>query len=158
MSCCASSSPVTVPPWPLISNECGQSWPQCTSLARVYRRLLSVGSSAACSETVTRMGARHPITSQTPTGDRRLTPAGARRVLRQLRDKLAVHSLTSPHVLRHTAATALLEATGGDVRLVQEVLGHANVNTVQVYTKIVDARKEETYERYGKFLRTRLNA
>ena len=39
MSCCASSSPVTVPPWPLISNECGQSWPQCTSLARVYRRL-----------------------------------------------------------------------------------------------------------------------
>jgi len=88
--------------------------------------------------------------------DRRLTPPGARHVLRELRRNLGIRSLTSPHVLRHTAATALLEVAGGDVRLVQEVLGHANLNTLQVYTKIIDARKEAAYERYAEFLRTSL--
>jgi integrase/recombinase XerD len=50
------------------------------------------------------------------------------------------------------AATTLLEVTGGDVRLVQEVLGHANLNTLQGYTKIVDSRKQEAYRRYQEFL------
>ena len=53
---------------------------------------------------------------------------------------------------RHTAATTLLEVTGGDVRLVQEVLGHANLNTLQGYTKIVDSRKQEAYRLYQQFL------
>ena len=39
------------------------------------------------------------------------------------------------------------------MRLAQEVLGHANLNTLQVYTKIVDAPKEAAYKRYGAFLR-----
>ena len=42
--------------------------------------------------------------------------------------------------------------TGGDVRLVQEVLGHANLNTLQGYTKIVDSRKQEAYRLYQQFL------
>jgi site-specific recombinase XerD len=42
--------------------------------------------------------------------------------------------------------------TGGDVRLVQEVLGHANLNTLQGYTKIIDARKQEAYQAYQRFL------
>ena len=50
------------------------------------------------------------------------------------------------------AATTLLEVTGGDVRLVQEVLGHANLNTLQGYTKIVDSRKVDAYRRYQDFL------
>jgi len=61
-------------------------------------------------------------------------------------------SFKSPHVARHTAATTLLEVTGGDVRLVQEVLGHANLNTLQGYTKIVDSRKQEAYRLYQEFL------
>src|SRR5207248_3630643 len=61
-------------------------------------------------------------------------------------------SFKSPHVARHTAATTLLEVTGGDVRLVQEVLGHANLNTLQGYTKIVDSRKQEAYRLYQAFL------
>ena len=48
--------------------------------------------------------------------------------------------------------TTLLEVTGGDVRLVQEVLGHANLNTLQGYTKIVDSRKQEAYRLYQRFL------
>jgi site-specific recombinase XerD len=73
-------------------------------------------------------------------------------VVRRLRRELGAWSFRSPHVARHTAATSLLEVTGGDVRLVQEVLGHANLNTLQGYTKIVDARKQEAYRRYQDYL------
>ena len=83
---------------------------------------------------------------------RRLTAAGARHIVRRLRSRLGAWSFKSPHVARHTAATTLLEVTGGDVRLVQEVLGHANLNTLQGYTKIVDSRKQAAYKRYQEFL------
>jgi site-specific recombinase XerD len=86
---------------------------------------------------------------------RRLTAAGARHVVRRIRRQLGAWSFKSPHVARHTAATTLLEVTGGDVRLVQELLGHANLNTLQGYTKIVDARKQEAYKRYQEFLDSR---
>ncbi|TMC96755.1 MAG: hypothetical protein E6J05_13515 [Chloroflexi bacterium] len=83
---------------------------------------------------------------------RRLTGAGSRFIVRRLRKELGAWSFKSPHVARHTTATTLLEVTGGDVRLVQEVLGHANLNTLQGYTKIVDSRKQEAYRRYQEFL------
>jgi len=72
--------------------------------------------------------------------------------VKRLRRELGAWSFKSPHVARHTTATTLLEVTGGDVRLVQEVLGHANLNTLQGYTKIVDSRKQEAYRRYQEFL------
>jgi integrase/recombinase XerD len=84
--------------------------------------------------------------------ERRLTPAGARYIVKQIRRQVGAWSFKSPHVARHTAATTLLEVTGGDVRLVQEVLGHANLNTLQGYTKIVDSRKQEAYRLYQAFL------
>ena len=84
--------------------------------------------------------------------DRRLTAAGARHVVKRLRRELGAWSFKSPHVARHTAATSLLEVTGGDVRLVQEVLGHANLNTLQGYTKIVDSRKQDAYRKYQDYL------
>jgi len=84
--------------------------------------------------------------------NRRLTTAGARFIVKKLRRELGAWSFKSPHVARHTAATTLLEVTGGDVRLVQEVLGHANLNTLQGYTKIVDSRKQEAYRLYQQFL------
>jgi site-specific recombinase XerD len=85
-------------------------------------------------------------------GLRRLTGAGARHIVSRIRKRLGAWSFKSPHVARHTTATTLLEVTGGDVRLVQEVLGHANLNTLQGYTKIVDARKQDAYKRYQDFL------
>src|SRR5262245_6419893 len=87
-----------------------------------------------------------------PGDERRLTAGGARHVVRRIRRELGAWSFRSPHVARHTAATSLLEVTGGDVRLVQEVLGHANLNTLQGYTKIVDERKREAYRRYQDYL------
>jgi site-specific recombinase XerD len=84
--------------------------------------------------------------------NRRLTAAGARYIVKQIRRQVGAWSFKSPHVARHTAATTLLEVTGGDVRLVQEVLGHANLNTLQGYTKIVDSRKQEAYRLYQEFL------
>ena len=91
----------------------------------------------------------------------RLTPDGARRALAALRRRLGadpalfdlVADFRSPHTARHTAATTLLEATDGDVRLVQEVLGHATLETLRVYTEITDRRKRAAYERLGEYLR-----
>ena len=91
----------------------------------------------------------------------RLTTDGARRALTALRRRLGqdpglfdvVADLRSPHTARHTAATTLLEATDGDVRLVQEVLGHATLETLRVYTEITDRRKRAAYDRLGDYLR-----
>ena len=81
-----------------------------------------------------------------------LTADGARYIVTKLRRELGAWSFKSPHVARHTTATTLLEVTGGDVRLVQEVLGHANLNTLQGYTKIVDSRKQDAYRKYQALL------
>ena len=86
--------------------------------------------------------------SSSARGRRRLTGSGARHILRRLRRDTGVEGLTSPHVLRHTTATELLTITG-NVRLVQEVLGHANLNTMQGYTKVVDAARVAAYEEFA---------
>jgi site-specific recombinase XerD len=90
----------------------------------------------------------------------RLTTDGARRALAALRLRFShdpelyrlIEGLRSPHAARHTAATTLLEATDGDVRLVQEVLGHATLETLRVYTEITDRRKRAAYARLGDYL------
>jgi len=83
--------------------------------------------------------------SSAARGKRQLTSAGARHIVRRVRLATGVEGLKSPHVLRHTTATELLTITG-NVRLVQEVLGHANLNTMQGYTKVVDSARVAAYE------------
>jgi integrase/recombinase XerD len=93
--------------------------------------------------------------------DNRLTTDGARHALRALRQRFSadpalfalIEHLRTPHGARHTAATTLLEATNGDVRLVQEVLGHASLETLRVYTEITDQRKRAAYRRLGEYMR-----
>jgi integrase/recombinase XerD len=73
-----------------------------------------------------------------------LTRQGAWLVLRAAAGRAGLSEHVSPHVLRHSFATHLLDG-GADVRVVQELLGHASVTTTQVYTLVTVERLREVY-------------
>jgi integrase/recombinase XerD len=76
-----------------------------------------------------------------------LTRAGAFLVLRRLAGKAGLDpTRVHPHLLRHSFATHLLEG-GADLRSVQEMLGHADLGTTELYTHVSDRRRRDTYFR-----------
>ena len=74
----------------------------------------------------------------------RLTRQGAWQVLADTAERAGVGTAVSPHTLRHSFATHLLDG-GADVRVVQELLGHASVTTTQVYTLVTVNTMREVY-------------
>lgn len=74
----------------------------------------------------------------------RLSRQSAWTVLRAAAEKAGLSTAISPHTLRHSFATHLLDG-GADVRVVQELLGHASVTTTQVYTLVTVDRVREVY-------------
>jgi integrase/recombinase XerD len=74
-----------------------------------------------------------------------LTRAGAFLILRKLAGKAGLEpERIHPHLLRHSFATHLLEG-GADLRSVQEMLGHADLATTELYTHVTDRRRRDTY-------------
>ena len=74
----------------------------------------------------------------------RLTRQGAWLVLKKAAERAQITQEVSPHTLRHSFATHLLEG-GADIRVVQELLGHASLTTTQIYTKVTADTLREVF-------------
>ncbi len=115
------------------------------------QRVVPIGRSAA-------EGVRRYLARGRPYLDRRhrpelflnakggpLTRAGVFFLLRRIAEQAGLDpARVHPHLLRHSFATHLLEG-GADLRSVQEMLGHANLATTELYTHVTDKRRRETY-------------
>ena len=74
-----------------------------------------------------------------------LTPRGVRKIINSVIDNCAINKHVSPHMIRHSFATSLLN-NGADLRIVQELLGHENLQTTQIYTHVSTENIKKAFE------------
>ncbi len=77
----------------------------------------------------------------------RLTPRSVERIVKQYAIKAGITRKVTPHIIRHSFATDLLE-NGADLRSVQALLGHANIATTQVYTHVTDKHLHDVHKQF----------
>lgn len=77
----------------------------------------------------------------------RITPRDIQRHLKSYVARAGITNIVTPHTLRHAFATDLL-SNGADIRSVQQLLGHASINTTQIYTHITDSHLREIHRKY----------
>ncbi|QGJ69404.1 Site-specific tyrosine recombinase XerC [Planctomycetales bacterium 10988] len=134
-------------------------WDRVSGVARIRgkgrkERLAPIGSYAekALDEWLT-VRTLHPQEASGPAAPifvnrfgKRLTTRSIARMLDKYLKELGFDSRTTPHTLRHTFATHLLDS-GADIRSVQELLGHKNIITTQIYTHVSTAGLKAIYEK-----------
>lgn len=79
----------------------------------------------------------------------RLTVRSVQRLVKKYTTRAGIAVDATPHTLRHSFATSLLQE-GADLRSVQELLGHANVSTTQIYTHVTNKRLKDIHQKYQK--------
>jgi len=104
---------------------------------------LSAGGTSATFERTGRGGKASPAVFLNVRGTR-LSRQSAWVVLREAAERAGISADVSPHTLRHSFATHLLDG-GADVRVVQELLGHSSVTTTQIYTLVTVDKLREVY-------------
>jgi site-specific recombinase XerD len=83
----------------------------------------------------------------TPDEKMRLTPRSVQRLIKKYSHKVKLTMDATPHVMRHSFATDLLNA-GADIRSVQEMLGHKNISTTQIYTHVTNKQLRDIHSAF----------
>ena len=126
----------------------------CTGKGR-KQRLVPVGDEAAAWLTRYLREARPALLKRRASprlfvnarGGAGLTRVGFWKILKAYGKQAGVSSTLSPHMLRHSFATHLLER-GADLRAIQMMLGHSDLSTTQIYTHVLEARLRAVYDKF----------